>query len=160
MVTITSMSNITYASYDEVWAIVRSLKYANPNMRHVPDLSPSWGLFRRYLSLRDAGNWNDETFQDIYVPQFLKEMHGKEQQDLLNDLYSTKKHICLVCFCQDEGLCHRSIVGGMLQGAGLEVNGLSKDYSYYFDWWKNGVPDLSDAVNKLSEKEDPDEIKK
>ena len=59
--------------------------------------------------------------------------------------FSTTKRICLVCFCDEEGLCHRSIVGGMLQGAGLEVKGLMRDYSYYYDWYKNGVPGVQTA---------------
>lgn len=149
MVTITVMSNVDHSKYDEVWAIVRSLKYANQKIRHVPELSPSWALFKKYLSLREAGKWNDETFHNIYVPWFLKEMRGKKQQNLLNELFNTKKHICLVCFCPEEELCHRSIIGGMLQGAGLMVNGLSKDYGYYFDWWKNGVPGMSKSVPNI-----------
>lgn len=147
MVTICQMSKVNYAAYDEVWAIVRSLKYGNPRMRHVPELSPSWSLFKRYITIKEEGNWNEHTFQTIYVPQFLKEMRGKVQQDLLNELFNIEKHICLVCFCGEEELCHRSIIGGMLQGAGLEVKGLSRDYSHYYDWWKNGVPGISNVVS-------------
>lgn len=73
MVTITNIRSIDYTIYDEVLAIVRSLK--NPGqMKHVPGLSPSWGLFKKYLELRDAGNWNTDKFQKIYVPVFIKEM--------------------------------------------------------------------------------------
>lgn len=148
MVTICQMSQIKYGTYDEVWAIVRSLKYSEPRVRniirHVPELSPSWGLFKKYLRLREEGNWNEETFRTQYVPQFLREMRGKEQQRLLNELFMMNKHICLVCFCSEEELCHRSIIGGMLQGAGLDVKGLTRDYSFYFDWWKNGVPGIED----------------
>lgn len=140
MVTVTVMSKVDYSIYDEVWAIVRSLKYANQKIKHVPELSPSWSLFKKYLAMRNAGEWNNETFQAVYVPWFLNEMRGKVQQKLMNDLFNTKKHICLVCFCTEEELCHRSIIGGMLQGAGLDVRGLEKDYSYYFDWYKKGVP--------------------
>ena len=74
-------------------------------------------------------------------------MRGKTQQCLLNELFSTSKHICLICFCPEEALCHRSIIGGMLQGAGLEVKGLSRDYSYYFDWYKNGVPGAANGFD-------------
>ena len=90
MVSIMQISDINYADYDEVWAIVRSLKYANPRLRHVPELSPSWGLFKRYMSMRDNGTWNEETFRGVYVPQFLKEMRGKVQQALVNELFNTK----------------------------------------------------------------------
>ena len=147
MVTICQISQVNYGEYDEVWAIVRSLKYGNPRIRHVPELSPSWGLFEMYMRLKKDGNWNEDKFRRLYVPQFLKEMRGKEQQKLMNELFATKKRICLVCFCQEEELCHRSIIGGMLQGAGLEVRGLSRDYSHYYEWYKNGVPGLSDKVS-------------
>ncbi len=158
MVTICQMSQVKYDSYDEVWAIVRSLKYGNPHMRHVPELSPSWGLFRLYMQKRESGNWNKDTFERLYVPQFLKEMRGKEQQALLNELFCTNKRICLACFCSDEELCHRSIIGGMLQGAGLDVKGLSQDYSHYYDWWKKGVPWLSDNLSDVSKKECPEKF--
>lgn len=140
MVTILRIQDVDYEKYSEVWAIVRSLKYANPKIKHVPELSPSWGLFNTYLRMKENGQWNEETFRKVYVPQFLKEMKGKEQQRLMNELFSTTKSIALVCFCPEEELCHRSIIGGMLQGAGLDVKGLHNDYSYYFDWYKNGVP--------------------
>ena len=69
MITITNIKNINYADYDEVWAIVRSLK--NPGkMKHVPELSPSWNLFKKYLNLRDTGKWNAAAFQNVYVPTF------------------------------------------------------------------------------------------
>lgn len=148
MVTILRISEVNYNDYDEVWAIVRSLKYGNPRIRHVPELSPSWSLFKTYMRLREEGKWNEEVFRTIYVPQFLKEMRGKEQQKLMNELFSTSKSICLVCFCEEEWLCHRSIIGGMLQGAGAVVKSLHRDYSYYFDWYKNGVPGVTEEQLK------------
>lgn len=40
----------------------------------------------------------------------------------------------LACFCGDETLCHRSIVAGLLQGAGADVRLASgADYSRYFE---------------------------
>lgn len=152
MITIQHISQVNYADYDEVWAIVRSLKYSNSHIRHVPELSPSWALFKQYLRLREEGRWDENTFHRVYVPQFLKEMRGKKQQALLNELFSTTKRICLVCFCMEEELCHRSIIGGMLQGAGLEVKGLSRDYSYYFNWYKHGSPSEKAEDQRESEK--------
>lgn len=141
MITISRISDVRYEEYDEVWAIVRSMKYGNPHVKHVPELSPSWPLFGKYRKLKADGQWNEGTFKGIYVSEFLNEMKGKRQRELLNELFATKKDICLVCFCEEEWLCHRCIIGGMLQGAGLEVKGLSRDYSFYFDWYRNGVPD-------------------
>ncbi len=133
MITVTEIRNVNYAAYDETWAIVRSLK--NPGkMRHVPELSPSWALFKKYLRLRDAGQWNADTFKSIYVPTFLKEMAGMEAQRKLSELIELDKQgkrICMACFCRDEALCHRSIIAGIVQSAGIQVQGVKGDYSEY-----------------------------
>ena len=73
MITVSNIRNINYEIYDQVWAIVRSLKNSR-SMKHVPELSPSWSLFKRYLGLRNTSRWNAESFQNIYVPVFLQEM--------------------------------------------------------------------------------------
>ena len=133
MITVTEIRNVNYAAYDETWAIVRSLK--NPGkMRRVPELSPSWALFKKYLRLRDAGQWNADTFKSIYVPTFLKEMAGMEAQRNLSELIELDKQgkrICMACFCRDEALCHRSIIAGIVQSAGIHVQGVKGDYSDY-----------------------------
>jgi len=85
MITVTDIRNVNDAAYDEVWAIVRSLK--NPGkMKHVPELSPSWALFKKYMQLRDANQWNADAFRNIYVPTFLKEMSGTAAQKKLSEL--------------------------------------------------------------------------
>lgn len=133
MITITNIRNTNFADYDEVWAIVRSLR--NPGkMKHVPELSPSWKLFRTYLALRDVGKWNKTAFQNNYVPVFLKDMQNEVAHRKLSELIDLDKHgkrICLFCYCPDETLCHRSIVAGILQYAGIQVCGVQGDYSQY-----------------------------
>ena len=133
MITVTNIRNVNNAAYDETWAIVRSLK--NPGkMNHVPELSPSWALFKKYLRLKDAGKWNVDTFKSVYVTTFLKEMAGTEAQKKLSELIELDKHgkkICLACFCHDEALCHRSIIAGILQSMGIQVQGVKGDYSEY-----------------------------
>lgn len=137
MITITNISNINYTDYDEVWAIVRSLK--NPGkMKQAAELSPSWNLFKTYLGLRDAGKWNAESFRDVYMTVFLREMRSSAVRDKLTELIRIDrqgKRICLACFCPDETLCHRSIVAGILQYAGIPVNGVKDDYSQYGRMW-------------------------
>jgi len=103
-------------------------------MKHVPGLSPSWSLFKKYLELRDAGNWNTDTFQKIYVPVFIEEMQTATARRKFAELIGLDKqgkHICLACFCNDETTCHRSIIAGILQSIGITVNGIKKDYSVY-----------------------------
>ena len=133
MITVTNIRNVDHTAYDEVWAIVRSLK--NPgNLKHVPELSPSWKLFRRYLDLQNTGRWNAEAFQDSYVPTFLKEMQTAMVRKKINELVCKDRHgksIALVCFCPDESTCHRSIIAGILQYVGVKVQGINGDYSQY-----------------------------
>lgn len=41
------------------------------------------------------------------------------------------KRIALACFCPDEATCHRSIVAGILQHAGVRIQGVKGDHSPY-----------------------------
>lgn len=132
MITFTNIRNAKPADFDEIWAVVRSLK--NPgNMRQVQALSPSWDLFKTYMNLKNAGKWNADTFQTIYVPTFLREMKAPAAQNALNELITAgqTKNIAAVCFCTDQTLCHTSILAGMVQYKGIEVNGAWNDYSQY-----------------------------
>lgn len=135
MITISSISSIDYTEYDEIWAIVRSLRNPNPHIKQVADLSPSKDLFYKYLGWRNAGQWNKEKFQEHYVPQFMRELKNPSAMRLLSKLWDmdkADKKICLACFCTDEELCHRSIIAGILQGSGCHVNGVKHDYSNYY----------------------------
>ena len=138
MISIGNFKDIS-ANYDEVWLIVRSLKsfpQSNVRMIHVPELSPSLELFLGYCERKNIGAWNGDMFQRWYVPQFLKEMHGEVQRKYLNKLYveSKNKHILLVCYCEQEELCHRSIICGLMQGIGVSTN--ATDYSSYYTMYK------------------------
>ena len=109
-----SFKDIDCDKYDGIWLIVRSLKSvpAGNNIYHVPQLSPSPDLFHKYLSLREAGKWNTKAFDEIYTPQFLKEMQSPEAFRYLNILANKAKtkDILIACYCKDERMCHRSLV--------------------------------------------------
>lgn len=125
-ITIASMQQIDPSKYDEVWAIVRSPKHVPQGFIHVPELSPSWELFNKYLELKDKGNWNSDTFRVIYRPQFIAEMEkSREALYALNELIAKAldgKSIALVCFCKNASLCHRSIINEMLKSKGIPTN--------------------------------------
>ena len=148
MITIGSFKDMSN-EYDEIWIIVRSLKSTpyvpNTQIFHVPALSPSPDLFHKYLTWRDNGEWNEDTFQNKYVPQFLYEMHSQESQQTLQTLiehHNQGNKILLVCYCPNESMCHRSIVMGILQGISNTCtdNSLTpitsefeNDYSKYYE---------------------------
>lgn len=92
------------------------------------------------MALKNAGKWRESSFRDIYVPQFLQEArHSQETANLLNLMWQ-KDHdganIALACFCPDETLCHRSIIAGLLQGAGANIQtDTGNDYSHYYQMY-------------------------
>lgn len=125
----------SFKDFDEVWYIVRKPGNIRRNAahKHVPLLSPSPNLFYWYREQHARGLWNATTFAEGYVPRFLEQMKGAEEQALLAELVtlSRSKNIALVCFCANEALCHRSIVGGILQNMGAEFAPNSPDYRKY-----------------------------
>ena len=108
--------------YDEVWMIVRSLKFVpqvNASVFHIPQLSPSPELFKSYLSWKNQGLWDKDTFEKYYKPRFLQEMQEVEAQTYLNLLIekAKTKNILLVCYCQDKSICHRSLIYSLIPSA-------------------------------------------
>ena len=123
------------SKFDEVWVIVRSpgsIRFTG-NKKHIPLLSPNKNLFYEYKRLKDRKMWNSATFTSRYVPAFLEQMKGAEEQALLKELVtlSRSKNIMLCCFCADEAMCHRSIVAGILQNMGAIFTPETPDYRKY-----------------------------
>ena len=122
MISIGNIFKTNPAEFDEVWVIcfavdeVRSLFVVFDNVFHVPELAPKEDLFKEYRSMVHSDQWNKQAFEDCYVPRFL----------------SNEKNICLVCFCPDdeEQICHRSIVAGILLNMGASVE-CSDGYRVY-----------------------------
>lgn len=120
----------------EVWYIVRSLGNLKLDEmhKHVPELSPNSRLFFRYLNVKKMGAWNRGWFDTNYVPAFIRQMkHDENAQAKLQELVSRSEteDIALVCFCNDEALCHRSIVGGILMNLGAKCDEHIRDYNHY-----------------------------
>lgn len=135
---IDNIRNISNNSDYENIIIVRSLKHAINGASHQPILSPSVSLLCDYQKWAKQGNWNAEKFASDYVPRFIHEIkHNPNAIALLDELYKRSKSddIALYCFCQDETLCHRSIVAGMLLGAGANIS-CSEDYRKYWQIFK------------------------
>lgn len=122
MIYLRSISQIKCEEFDEVWLIIRSTGKAtgmlkHNNVKHKPNLSPSKELFYAYLNWKKQGTWNASCFEQKYAPQFIQEAQTnpyfvKDMVELKN-LDIVRKKIALVCFCGDETLCHRSIVGAL-----------------------------------------------
>lgn len=141
MIYVMNIRDINAAQYDEVWAIMRSVKGAAQGVKQVKELSPSPELFQKYLRLKDAGRWNAGTFRSIYVPEFIKGIKASTEAKIaLNTLWKLDragKKIAIGCSCYDEGMCHRSIVAGLLQGVGCNVS-CKADYTGYYRMYMGG----------------------
>lgn len=156
--------------YDELWFVMRSMdwfykekvgnkfpRYSDkinqknyrllmqPNVKIIKDLSPSEDLFRWYMTKKLKGEWNDHAFINTYVNAFLRDLAvNQDAKDRLNDLWLLDKQgktILLVCVCQEERLCHRSILAGILHGVGCNVMSASgtsiSKYDIYYDLYRD-----------------------
>lgn len=133
MVTLANISDMDRESPNQL-LIVRSARNISPWMVHVPELSPTKELFFKYLNLKKMGKWNREAFDNIYVPWFLRDIKANVggSRDMLNNVCIRAREgedFTLGCMCFDESMCHRSIVGGLLRGAGCLVK-TRKDDDY------------------------------
>ena len=141
MISIGNIFKTNPAEFDEVWVIcfavdeVRSLFVVFDNVFHVPELAPKEDLFKEYRSMVHSGQWNKQAFERCYVQKFLNDIQSSEaamKQLRALVAVSGDKNIRLVCFCPDdeEGICHRSIVAGLLLNMGACVE-CSEDYRIY-----------------------------
>ena len=131
MIYLGNVNEIDPSYYDEVWVICRKVEdcqeliEGNDNVFHMPGLAPSQELFSWYRGRLHNGTWDENAFQDHYIPEFLEMFRkGSEACRLMKQLTeeSRSKEIVLVCFCVDETLCHRSIVGGILMKMGAWID--------------------------------------
>ena len=125
--------------YDLKLFIVRSpgkIDYEKYGMVHVPELSPSPELFKKYKARWSKGIFTkieqqrlkelgpDSTWWDLYIPEFLNEMTGADAQVNIKrmiELLDEGTNILLVCFCADSLNCHRGLIGDHFNNMGYEV---------------------------------------
>lgn len=138
MITTGCIPKINPDDFDEVWWIVRSpdtIPVKEKLVSLVSELAPSPELFWDYRQAFHAGRFGTEYFQNVYVPWFLKDLEKNlEAQERLEYLCkeSRTKKIALCCYCEDESLCHRSIIAGILLGMGAVIE-TKEEYRKYFE---------------------------
>ncbi len=139
MIHILNIRECRISDYDEVWAIVINLKNNYGRYKQVSELAPTQGLYSWYWNEKQHLRWGKEEFDNDYLPRFIKEL-SKEGEMRLKELKSLDeegKNIALLCFCENEALCHRSIIAGILQGMGVNVRTQTgNDYSRYYEMYK------------------------
>lgn len=141
MIHIAQIQNICTAEYDEVWWIVCSPDNPPKEEKLVQSLAPTPELFRKYREAFHAGRFNEKFFQNEYVPQFLKELsQNTESGKALEYLHekSRIKNIVLGCYCENEKLCHRSIIAGVLLGMGAQIEA-DLEYLHYYEQYQKYV---------------------
>lgn len=126
---VTNMNSAEIVNIKYKMFIVRSCKndiyYRQKGWYIVPTLSPSPQLFQRYLSLRKDNNWNINTFNSIYVPQFKEQMKidlaMKRDLNAVLALLKAGHDVAFMCYCQEDVMCHRYILGEAYKIRGIEV---------------------------------------
>lgn len=129
--------SLRFAKYDKTKLIKRNYELLmQQNVKIIDELSPSQDLFTFYLSHKQRGDWDETVFQDTYVPAFLRSINNEDARDRLNELWTLDrqgKTILLICTCQEEHMCHRSILAGILASVGctVQVQGDLEQYKKY-----------------------------
>lgn len=114
------------AQYDEVWVVMRfPRKEQKDKCIHVPALAPSKELWKQTQEWKDAGKWNPYTFEFEYAPRYISEITGDSTSlaavaKLLEDARHGKD-IGLACTCYHENLCHRAVLGGIIQSIAPDI---------------------------------------
>ena len=141
MIHINRIPNIRIYDYDEVWWFVRSPDSLPQEEKLVQSLAPSRELFLKYREAFHAGQFGPEFFQNVYVSQFIAELSknedAKENLDYLRRKGS-RREIVLGCYCEEEALCHRSIIAGILLGMGAEID-TSTEYKKYYEMFRHYI---------------------
>ena len=120
--------------YDKNLMIVRSADSVPEYAEQITELSPSPKLFKLYREAYHKGNFNEDWFRKFYVPMFIKELKSNiSALAKLDELCKASRDskIFLCCYCEDDCLCHRSIIGGILLGMNAEIE-VNSDYIKYY----------------------------
>ena len=138
MIHINRISNINVSAYDEVWWIVRSPDSPPKEEKLVQSLAPSRELFLKYRKAFYAGQFGLEFFQKEYVPQFIAELSKNEEAKAEMEYLceeGSRRSIVLGCYCENETLCHRSIIAGILLGMGANIQA-DPEYRKYYELYR------------------------
>ena len=99
---------------------VKKEEYASKNIYDVwfPNLSPSEALLKESFPIADDPSWRR------FKRKFLAEMKSpgtSRDLDLLAAL-SHETNFAIGCYCEDESLCHRSILRELLEKRGAKIH--------------------------------------
>ena len=83
----------------------------------LPDLAPSADLVKEAQEARDSRAWAR------FEKRYRTEMKRPEAARLLDLLAALSSHAAFSvgCYCEDPGLCHRSIIGALLSERGASL---------------------------------------
>jgi uncharacterized protein YeaO (DUF488 family) len=94
-------------------------EYAERNLYDVwfPNLAPSEALLKAFFPIADAAGWR--RFRRRFLAE-MKQPGPKRDLDLLAAL-SHHADFSVGCYCEDESLCHRSILRALFEARDAEV---------------------------------------
>ena len=104
--------------FDYLVYICRSVRNKAEGCYVISDLAPSWELFKDYRRWVEEEIWSKEMFEREYKNRFIKEMYEGVGIIRLRKMVECSKKgmkIGLMCFCEREDMCHRSIIKEMIR---------------------------------------------
>ncbi len=125
--------------YDEIWVVMLyAPKDIHVGFRHVRALAPTSQLYQQFKALKDKGHWGQGTFDIVYAPQYVTELLSRSaSMDAASELLNKAScgiSIALVCTCYRESLCHRALLGGLVQKTIPDIQvKAEQNYQRYWD---------------------------
>ena len=99
---------------------VRKTDYATRDYYDVwlPELAPSAAV----VSWAHAADWTPARWRR-YVRTYLREMREPQARHIIATLAALSRHadFSLGCYCDDETMCHRSLLRDLLEDAGAAI---------------------------------------
>lgn len=99
---------------------VRKEEYAKRNIYDIwfPNLAPSEGLLKEFFPIKD-----DQKMWRAFKRRYLAEMKRPEPARTLDLIAALSHHtsFSIGCYCENERLCHRSILKELLQERGAMI---------------------------------------
>lgn len=129
---------------DKAYSIVRSNK--KTRCENIIELAPDENLYSFFLNEKKNMKWTKDRFDEEFVERYFKGINNPYGAAAVKRilLESKDENIFIGCFCANENMCHRLLLGAILKYYGGDVVSTTIDdkiYDYYvnkFDLFVKG----------------------
>lgn len=114
---------LNYTKYDKIYFPINHVKlgaisdvFKNKSY-HIPTLAPDNILYGKVCQWKSTYKWGYDVFDKLYAPEYILGLQDTKAYRLMKNIAeeSYLKNICLVCYCDNQTLCHLCILANILK---------------------------------------------